>query len=88
MMAVFGWQLPQSKRELLSVASDSENEHSISGIFTLLESSPELETLVIEGCATEEVSINVLIFTFICSFTFVAYILILITFTSNVAGYN
>ncbi|KAL8489628.1 hypothetical protein ACS0TY_025511 [Phlomoides rotata] len=48
MMAVTGWQLPQSMRKILIVAS--EYKYSI-GIIDLLESSPNLESLVIVGCA-------------------------------------
>ncbi|KAL8489627.1 hypothetical protein ACS0TY_025510 [Phlomoides rotata] len=58
MMAVTGWQLPQSRRKILIVASDYE--YSI-GIIVLLESSPNLEVLSIVGCATAGVSIHVLV---------------------------
>ncbi|KAL8489582.1 hypothetical protein ACS0TY_025481 [Phlomoides rotata] len=47
MMATNGWQLPKSRRELLIVSFESEYDQSTSGIIGLLESSPNLETLVI-----------------------------------------
>ncbi|KAL8525947.1 hypothetical protein ACS0TY_015243 [Phlomoides rotata] len=53
MMALIDWQFPQSRRELLIVAFDSEYEHSISGIISLLESSPNLQTLVIDRCSAD-----------------------------------
>ncbi|KAL8489622.1 hypothetical protein ACS0TY_025508 [Phlomoides rotata] len=48
-MAVNGWQLPQFKLRHLTIASFSEYEHSISGIICLLESSPNIETLLLDG---------------------------------------
>ncbi|KAL8504720.1 hypothetical protein ACS0TY_016050 [Phlomoides rotata] len=51
-MAVNGWQLPQLKLRHLTITSFSEYEHIISGIIFLLESSPNLETLLLEGYET------------------------------------
>lgn len=59
-MAMNGWQLPQFELQDLTLISCSEYEHSISGIIAMLESSPNLETLLLEGYPTEEVSIRLL----------------------------
>ncbi|RAL42023.1 hypothetical protein DM860_018197 [Cuscuta australis] len=48
MLAMNGWELPQSDRRVLQV-STSCNEESISGIACLLDSSPYVETLGIDG---------------------------------------
>ncbi|KAL3653052.1 hypothetical protein CASFOL_002733 [Castilleja foliolosa] len=52
-LAVNGWQLPVSKRECLIVHSLCDDEHNISGIFTLLKYSPNLERFTIEGADLE-----------------------------------
>ncbi|KAL8494042.1 hypothetical protein ACS0TY_025007 [Phlomoides rotata] len=52
-MAGNGWQLPQLKLRHLTITSFSEYEHIISGIICLLESSPNLETLLLEGYETD-----------------------------------
>ncbi|KAI3471659.1 hypothetical protein Pfo_028309 [Paulownia fortunei] len=48
MLAVKGWQLPQSSRGYL-IVNASRDKQSIPGILGLLESSPKLETLVVNG---------------------------------------
>ncbi|KAL8494043.1 hypothetical protein ACS0TY_025008 [Phlomoides rotata] len=52
-MAVNGLQLPQSKLQKLTLASCSEFKHGISGIISLLDSSPNLEKLVLDMYETE-----------------------------------
>ncbi|KAI3471576.1 hypothetical protein Pfo_028226 [Paulownia fortunei] len=47
-LAVKGWQLPQSTRGYL-IVNASRDKQSIPGIVGLLESSPKLETLVVNG---------------------------------------
>ncbi|KAL3653040.1 hypothetical protein CASFOL_002721 [Castilleja foliolosa] len=52
-LVVNGWQLPVSKRKCLTVFTQSEDKHNISGIFALLKYSPNLEQLAIEGFEPE-----------------------------------
>ncbi|KAL3627376.1 hypothetical protein CASFOL_028739 [Castilleja foliolosa] len=52
-LAMSGYQFPQSARTRL-VVKDRTEKHSIHGILGLLESSPNLEALVIEGRIFEE----------------------------------
>ncbi|KAL8484941.1 hypothetical protein ACS0TY_027300 [Phlomoides rotata] len=57
-MAVNGWQLSQLKLRHLTITSFTEYEHVISGIIFLLESSPNLETLLLEGYETDGEIVN------------------------------
>ncbi|KAL3653042.1 hypothetical protein CASFOL_002723 [Castilleja foliolosa] len=48
-LVVNGWQLPVSKRMCLTVLTNIDDKHNLSGIFALLKYSPNLEMLAIEG---------------------------------------
>ncbi|KAL3627377.1 hypothetical protein CASFOL_028740 [Castilleja foliolosa] len=56
-LAMSGYQFPQSARTRL-VVKDRTEKHSIHGILGLLESSPNLEALVIEGLSLKDEPIN------------------------------
>ncbi|KAL8489623.1 hypothetical protein ACS0TY_025509 [Phlomoides rotata] len=57
-MAVNGWQFPKFRLQNLTLVSSSEYEHSISGIIGMLKSSPNVETLLLEGYNTEGIILN------------------------------
>ncbi|VFQ73849.1 unnamed protein product [Cuscuta campestris] len=50
------WQLPKSMRRCLTISSFIHDKENISGILGLLESSPNLETLVIERYDPHEIA--------------------------------
>ncbi|KAL3653044.1 hypothetical protein CASFOL_002725 [Castilleja foliolosa] len=55
-LAVYGWQLPVSKRKCLTIFTECVDKHNISGIFALLKYSPNLKRLAIEGFEPEGVT--------------------------------